>query len=137
MTARDIELLKIRPQQIGTTSDQNSNDENFQNKALRPILKLQNDLFNEIFIQYAIKNKKVFFSLDVSKKCDYIDYALVKDFKFRQFLIGLVIALLQSDEIKYYNLNSSNSNRRIISMLAERLKSNLQLLVLPNDTALL
>ena len=133
MTARDIELVKIRPQQIGIISDQNSNDENFQNQALRPILKLQNDLFIEVFIQYAIKNKKVFFNLDVSKKCAYIEYSLVKDFKFRQFLIGFVVALLQSDEIKYYNLNSSNINRRIISMLTERLKSSLQLLILPNE----
>ena len=134
MTQRDTELLKITAAEIGIISEHNSTDENFQNSALRPILKLQNDLFIEVFIQYAIKNKNVFFKLDLSKKQAYIDYALVKDFKFRYFLIGLVVGLFKLNEIKYYNANSAAVNRRIITMLAERLKSNLQLLVL-NDLA--
>lgn len=129
MTSRDKDILKLRIQNIGIIATVNSDEENFQNKTLRPILKLQNELFILIFINYAIKNKNVFFGLNTNKKLDYIDNALLKDFKFRQFTIGLVIALFTNEEYSFYSNNSSNVNKRIVSMLAERLKSNIQLLV--------
>lgn len=128
MTLRDKNISELREQSIGTVSDHNSDEENFQNRTLRPILKMQSDLFLLVFIQYASINKNIFFGLDISKKLEYIEKSVTKDFKFRQFLIGLVAGLFTTDEFSYYSLNSSSLNKRIISMLSERLKSNIQLL---------
>lgn len=133
MTLRDTEISKIRTQNIGTISNQNSDEENFQNQTLRPILKLQNELFLSVFITNAIKNKNVFFGLSTNKKIEYIDNVLLKDFKFRQFMLGLTVGLFTNTEFNYYVSNSSKLNKRIVSMLAERLKSNIQLLILNND----
>ena len=133
MINRDTEILKIRSQNIGDLSEQNSADENFQNQTLRPILKLQNELYISVYIQYCIKNKSIFFKLNAIQKADYIDHSLVKDFKFREFLLGLTVALFSNIEFDYYSLNSSNLNKRIISMLTERLKSNIQVLIQRND----
>lgn len=128
MNQRNKLLLDLRLENIGVVSEQNSTDENFQNKTLRPILKLQNELFLKVYEQYAVKNKNVFFSLNSARKIDYIDYSLTKDFKFRQFMIGLIVAFFTSDEFDYYTINSSNLNKRIISMLCERLKSQIELI---------
>ena len=133
MTNRNIEILKIRSQNIGDLSEQNSADENFQNQTLRPILKLQNELYTSVYIQYCIKNKSVFFKLNAAQKSDYIEHSLLKDFKFREFLLGLTIALFTNIEFDYYSVNSSNLNKRIIAMLSERFKSNIQALILHND----
>ena len=132
MTERDIAIKQIRVDTIGIISNQISDEENFQNQTLRPILKLQNDLFLAVFIQNAIKNKNVFFNLNTTKKLEYIDHSVLKDFKFRQLLIGLTIALFTQEEFNTYALNSSNLNKRLIGMLSERLKSNIQLLITIN-----
>lgn len=129
MKNRTEEFLKLRESQIGDISSQTSTEELFQNKTLRPILKLQNDLFVSVFIQYSKKQKSVFFNLSNSNKEIYIENALLRDFKFRDFLIGLIIALFTIDEFKEYSLKASSFNKRMISMLQERLKSQIELLV--------
>jgi hypothetical protein len=68
MEARDTRLLELRGESYGTINNQSSSEEIFQNKTLRPILKMQNDLFIQVFINYAIKQKNVFFSLTPEKK---------------------------------------------------------------------
>ena len=48
MEDRNQFIEKFRGEPIGTITEQSSVDEIFQNKTLRPILKLQNDLFIEV-----------------------------------------------------------------------------------------
>lgn len=129
MKNRNTEFLKLREPQIGETSSQTSTEELFQNKTLRPILKLQNDLFIQVFIQYSKKQKSVFFNLSNAKKEIYIENALLKDFKFRDFLLGIIVGLFTTDEFKEYTLMTSSLHKRIIAMLQERLKSQLDLLI--------
>ena len=50
--------------------------------------------------------------------------------KFREFYKGIIIGLFNTEAIDEYSKNSSNLNRRIITMLIERLKSQIQLLEL-------
>jgi len=49
MNQRDVFLKEFRGQTIGTVSNESSTDELFQNEVLRPILKLQNDIFIQFF----------------------------------------------------------------------------------------
>ena len=100
----------------------------FQNKTLRPILKTQNDLFIQVFINYAIKQKNVFFSLTPEKKMVYIENVIQRDIKFRNSLKGMIIALFTLEEYTEYILKSSNLNKRMMNMLVERLKSQIQLI---------
>ena len=123
MSERDTFLKEFRGKTIGSITTQSSTEESFQNEVLRPILKLQNDLFIAYFINYAEKNKIDFYSHTSEKKVLVIENAIQKDIKFRNALKGMIIALFTLDEYTVYRKNSSNINKRMMSMLNERLKS--------------
>ena len=128
MKTKDDAILELRESAIGIISEDSSAEERFQNQTLRPILKLQNELLLEVFINYAKIQKGVFFELSLSKKQLYIENALQKDVKFSNSLKGMIIGLFTIAEYKEYSLNTSNINKRIWNLLMERFKSQMQLL---------
>ena len=128
MEARDTQFLKLRGESYGLKNNQSSLEESFQNKTLRPILKMQNDLLIQVFINYAVKQKNVFFSLTPEKKMMYIENVIQRDIKFRNSLKGIIIALFTLEEYAEYIQISSSLNKRMMNMLVERLKSQLQVI---------
>ncbi|MFV8376463.1 glyoxalase [Flavobacterium sp. LB1P71] len=133
MNERDTFLKEFRGQTIGSVTNQSSTEESFQNEVLRPILKLQNDLFIASFINYVVKNKADFYGYTSEKKLSVIENAIQKDIKFRNALKGMIIALFTADEYTEYIKNSSNINKRMMSILIERLKSQVQLFEINQD----
>jgi hypothetical protein len=127
MSVRNQFIKEFRGETLGTISSESSSEEYFQNQTLRPILKLQNDLFIEIFKNYIIKNKANFDTFTIDKKLQFIENSIQNDMKFRNLLIGIVIGLFSTDEYLLYSNNSTNLNKRIITMLIERIKNQLQL----------
>lgn len=132
MNDRPNDLLRIRPQikktqQFATTSA----DERFQNETIRPILKLQNPLLLAIFHNYIEKRKGVFYDLGVEKKLAYIENSLIKDQKFRNSVKGVIIGQFTVDEYQQYSLNSSSLNKRMMNMVIERLKDQVQMFAFP------
>lgn len=127
METRNNAIIELRGGTIGSVNEQSSAEELFQNKTLRPILKFQNDLFIEVFINYAVKQKGVFFTLSPEKKMAYIENTIQRDIKLRNSLKGMVIGLFTTDEYVEYIKNSSNLNKRMMNMLIERLKSQVLL----------
>lgn len=127
MDQRDAFLREFRGETIGTVTNQSSSDEIFQNQVLRPILKLQNDLFIASFINHLGKNRIDFNAFSVEKKLATIENAIQKDIKFRNALKGMIIALFTADEYAFYIKNSSDLNKRMMGMLIERLKEQVQL----------
>ena len=128
MNQRDNDVLSMRGGIIGEILPQSSSEEIFQNKTIRPILKLQNDLFVESFINYANKHKDDFFTMSVEKKLAFIDNAVHKDIKFRNALKGMVMGMFTVEEFREYILNSSSLNKRMMNLLIERLKDQVMLL---------
>jgi hypothetical protein len=128
METRNQLIIELRGGTIGTISNLSSPDEKFQNQTLRPILKLQNDLFIDVFKNYIIKYKNDFHNYTIDKKLQFIDNAIQKDIKFRNSLKGIIIGLFTIEEYSVYIQNSSALNKRMMNMLIERLKSQLQLL---------
>ena len=128
MKTKEEAILEIRGESIGIITEQSSFEERFQNQTLRPILKFQNDLFLEVFKNYAIKQKGIFFTYTTEKKMSYIETAIQRDIKFRNELKGKIIGLFTITEYKEYIQNSSNINKRMMNLLIERLKSQVQLL---------
>ncbi|MFB9107326.1 glyoxalase [Flavobacterium gyeonganense] len=127
MAERDTFLKEFRGETLGTISTQSSPDEIFQNQTIRPILKLQNDLFIAVFINYVNKNKADFYSYTIEKKLQTIENSIQKDIKFRNSLKGIVMALFTIEEYDTYIQNSSSLNKRMMNLLIERLKSQVQL----------
>lgn len=127
MDTRDQFLRDFRGEMLGTVNSQSSADEFFQNQTLRPILKLQNDLFIEVLRNYIEKSKTDFYHFSVEKKMQFIENSIQRDIKFRNSLKGIVIGLFTVEEYTRYILNSSDLNKRMMSMLIERLKNQVQL----------
>ena len=129
MDTRDTSLLKIRPEiPNAKVTLLMSEEEYFQNKTIRPIAKLQNNLLVEVFKHYIKKHKNVFYDLSVEKRIDYIENAIYKDMKFRNSLKGILIGQFTIEEHRNYVGNSSALNKRMMSIVKERLKQNIQLL---------
>jgi hypothetical protein len=128
MENRDSNIFDLRGGSLGIITPQSSSEEAFQNITLRPILKLQNDLFIAVFINYAVKQKNVFFTLSPDKKMNYIENSIHRDIKFRNLLKGMIIGFFTVNEFHDYVKNSSNLNKRMMNLLIERLKSQLQVL---------
>jgi hypothetical protein len=131
MIERSQFLLPLKTVKFGDENVESLSEEYFQNNTLRPILKLQNDLLIEVFKNYAVKQKNTFFELSPDKKEKYIENVIQKDIKFRNSLKGMIIALFSVEEYLDYIKNSSNLNKRMMTMLMERLKSQVQ--ILTND----
>lgn len=134
MADRDTFLKEFRGETLGTISAQSSADELFQNQTIRPILKLQNDLFIAVFINYVNKNKADFYSYTVEKKLQTIENSIQKDIKFRNSLKGIVMALFTTEEYNTYIQNSSSLNKRMMNLLIDRLKSQVQLFEVESDS---
>ncbi len=129
MDDRSLRLLKARPQ-IKTTqiNAMMGSDERFQNETLRPILKMQNDLFLAVFKNYIKKHKNAFYQLSLEKRLDYIEKSIQKDIKFRNSVKGMVIGQFTVEEYAIYIQNSSALNKRMMTMVVKRLKDQVQLL---------
>lgn len=127
METRNQFIIDLRGETIGIVNNQSSPDEKFQNQTLRPILKLQNDLLIDVFKNYISKYKNDFYTYSTEKKLQFIENSIQKDIKFRNSLKGIIIGLFTIDEYAVYIQNSSALNKRMMNMLIERLKSQLQL----------
>ncbi len=127
MDSRSRKLLEIRPEiPTARIHDNMSMEERFQNQTLRPIIKMQNLLFIEVFRNYVNKHKGVFYTLSSEKKSNYIERSIQKDIKFRNSLKGIVIGQFTVEEYGTYITNSSALNKRMMNMVIERLKDQLQ-----------
>jgi hypothetical protein len=131
MDTRDTSLLKIRPEiPNAKVTLLMSEEECFQNKTIRPIAKLQNNLLVEVFKHYIKKHKNVFYNLSIEKRMHYIENAIHKNMKFRNSLKGIMIGQFTIEEHRKYISNSSAINKRMMGIVKERLKQNIQLLEL-------
>jgi len=129
MQDRTSSLLVIRPNIDTIDKSLKTKDiEAFQNNVLRPILKFQNDLLLQIFIDYANQYKGVFFKLSDHEKLSYIQQALSTNQRLRSQILGTIVGLFTVEDFGYYKLNSSALNKRIITMTIQRLQSQLDYL---------
>jgi hypothetical protein len=129
MDTRSSHLLKIRPilQKAKVNAD-TSSGEYFQNVTLRPVIKLQNSLLIASFKNYIRKHKNTYYELSLEKRLEYIEKSIQKDIKFRNSLKGMIIGQFTVEEYETYIENSSALNKRMMSMVINRLKDQVQLL---------
>lgn len=132
MATRSEQLLAIRPViSSAKIYDSMSPDELFQNKTLRPIIKMQHDLFIAVFKNYIGKRKNVFYELSLTKQLAYIDNAIHKDMKFRNSVKGMIIGQFTEEEYTIYIQNSSALNKRMMNIVKERLIDSIQVFTNP------
>lgn len=96
--------------------------ESFQNSTLRPIIKMQNDLLLSLFEHYLSKKKIDFLTLSIEKRKQKTDSILSKDQLFKKMIIGIVVGQFTQEELLYYVSNENELNKRIISIVCQRIK---------------
>lgn len=132
MATRTENLLAIRPHiPSAKIYDTMGSDELFQNTTLRPIIKMQHDLFIAVFKNYIRKRKNVFYDLNLTKQLAYIDQSIQKDTKFRNALKGMIIGQFTVEEYALYIQNSSALNKRMMNIVKERLIDSIQVFIKP------
>lgn len=128
MNDRNQLIKAFREESIGILNSQTLTEEVFQNQTLRPILKFQNELYLEIFKHYISKSKVNFANFTIEKKLQFIEISIQKDFNFQNILKGITIGMFSIEEYQIYSKNTSNLNKRLMTMLMERFKSQIQIL---------
>ena len=132
MSDRSPNLLQIRPQILSAKVNTSmSFDEQFQNRTLRPIIKLQNQLLVAAFQNYICKHKNKYYELSLENQLGYIENAIQKDIKFRNSLKGMIIGQYTVEEYEIYIKNSSALNKRMMNMVINRLKDQVQIFEVP------
>ena len=126
INSRDQHLLCLRPElPSAQVLEETTAIEVFQNTVLRPILKLQNDALIRSFL-FDLKNKKQDFNQYSNlEKQKSITTHFKSNTALKQQLLGVIIGLFTKDEFEVYQRDSSKINKRIFSMLKQRLEDQL------------
>ena len=84
---------------------------------------MQHDLLVAYFKEYLHTKKCEFKILSNTKKQEYITAAFKKDNSFKLELKGMIIGQFTTDEFAVYSRSKSHLNKRIMSMIEQRLSS--------------
>jgi hypothetical protein len=122
ISLRDKNIVLLRPKVNSNINISYKNDiEKFQNIVLRPILKFQNELLLNLFIFEFEKTKIKFDLINNQQKIKLIINNLKYNNKLKQILLGTIIGMFSKNDITFYTTNYSKINKRIFSMLSDRL----------------
>jgi hypothetical protein len=125
MNNRSTLLKSIRPK-IDIDNTKSTDLEIFQSVSLRPILKLQNEIILALINNFLAEHKVVVKNLTENKKIERIHDIFKNNIQQKQMLFGVIIGHFTHEEIMFYNQNKKEVTKRIITMLLERVCSQLE-----------
>jgi hypothetical protein len=99
----------------------------FQNKVLRPILKMQHHIILKTFNNHIDKSSIKWNQLNQIKKVKCVNDQLSKNVQIKHLIIGLIVGHLNDLEIDNYLRNAKEYNKRIIQMTKQRIQSTINL----------
>ena len=121
---KEDKLLGLR-EEILTEKSEQTPIEQFQNTAIRPILKYQHTIiivfFNSnIHVQYIVSANS-----SLLKKQNQLKLFTSKQLAFRAQLLGMVTGLFTDAEFEFYLSEKVNLDKRIANMILDRFYSTL------------
>ena len=130
MTSRDRQLLALRPEIATADPDAASSDaEAFLHRTLRPVLKLQNDVLLALVAADVRKRVTGFARFAPDDQRERLDQMLRQDSRLKDRLLGVVLGALTAGELAFTLENESEVRRRIMALLAERVRSQAETVV--------
>ena len=116
--------VSIRPKIKFVGSIENgSQEENFQNLTLRPIIKLQHDLLVAFMQNHLRRTKRDLSELSSFQKAQLISNIFKNDIRFKVELRGLIIGHFTLKEYNEYRGMAPEINKRMVAMIKKRLLS--------------
>ena len=119
--------LQLRP--VVLTQATTLPAETFLHETLRPVLKLQNELFLAIIRHFIGKRKINFQGMDHAQRLQQISHSIAKDNRLRGLVFGCVIGQFTEAELSFYLNHESEINRRITHLLVERIQTQMEVLL--------
>ena len=120
--------VAIRPE-ITTEDTASSEAEQFQNRVLRPIIKMQNELILSIYKHFLAKRKVKFSGMSIEKRAQWIETSVTKDNRLRGILLGMVIGQFTENELGQFIEMEGEIRRRITNLITQRLQSQMKALL--------
>lgn len=117
-------MSKQRPTLKKLVNSNTLDIEQFQNKVIRPVIKMQHDLIIAVFLDYLATRKIDWDSKTIEQKDKIIHSSITKDSKLNQLYVGIIIGHFTNEELKKYFYHKSEFNRRIKQIILQRLKDN-------------
>lgn len=99
--------------------------EKFQNATLRPIIKMKHDLLIAYFEHYLTIKTLDFKYFTELKKVEFIESAFSKDSQIRNEIKGMIIGHFTLEEFAIYKIFTKELNKRMMTMVKERILSTL------------
>lgn len=115
--------LSIRPILKNMPLKYFSDEEAFQNKTLRPILKLQNELLLKLFFEQLSKLRINWKELSVVQKQSVLNNLFKTDISFKTALTYIIAGQFTIDEFDYFLENPKIFSKRICQMAKQRIES--------------
>ncbi len=115
---RTEQILQLRAEVTTDTERSSLPKEEFQNKTLRPILKLQNDVLVSFFKSQLKGAALPDFKVELT---GFVQQRLQKDLATRNTLLGMVIGLLSEEEMETFIADKNEISKRIMDMMAQRI----------------
>ena len=98
--------------------------EDFQNKTVRPILKLQHELLLQFFVFFC-KNQKIdIVNTEKEKFNKAVNNITKKNINLKNQFLGLIIGQFTVSEFEFYKENNTDINKRILMMIGQRIKES-------------
>lgn len=127
MKGREQGLIQLRPEiPKAAVNEHTTPEEQFQNRTLRPIIKLQHELLIHQIQAYFRNRKNVFYTLKTDDKNEYLDKIYTTDNVLKIETISTIVALFTVEEYQYYTENKQKMNKRIVNMVKQRCKDTLE-----------
>ncbi|PZX61193.1 hypothetical protein LV84_00181 [Algoriphagus ratkowskyi] len=120
--------LDLRPIIKTEEFEKSTDQEKFQTLTLRPILKLQNELLLGLFKNHIVESKSTYYSLSSEGKVLFIENSLQKNIVLKNKLLGITLGMLTIEEFAVYSTDINLYNKRIMSLIIERIRSQSTLL---------
>ena len=89
--------------------------EDFQNKTVRPILKLQHDLLLQFFIFFCNKQKVDILNVEKEKFNKAVNNITKKNINLKNQFLGLIIGQFTVGEFEFYKENNTDINTNYVS----------------------
>jgi len=117
---------KMRPEIPSINLDRSSSEvELFQNKVLRPIIKLQHELIMCCFSDFITQNKVLLNEYNEENKKNYLQKLFKTNTVLKTELRSLIIGLFTLEEYKHFLSIKPMVIKRINTIIQNRITSNL------------
>ena len=118
-------MIKERPSLPNLINSGTNEIEIFQNKTLRPIIKMQHQLLIASFQDYLLKRKIEFSVLSKEEKYVRIQSVFTRDISYKSLLLGYIIGHFEIEEYQFYTKDSSEMNKRIMKIIQQRIQDSI------------